>query len=324
MSAVAQSKSDYSYWQNALAGTFGPVHDSDPQPGFYRKRTGRAAGYVPVAIWEQDGKMLALVDGKESDAAEIWTYCCKYPILEEWYRARMMGQPWPDESVAVTASLAHDTSTNNPPTDEAEVLKGQIEAASAGVEEYADIKDDETASKAQSLRSRLLELSGQADKIREAQKKPHFEAGKAIDAKFQPLVKLAKAAADVIRDALGAHETRKARAAEAARLEAENIRIKAERERVKAEAAGKPAPTPPAPPPPEPVPAPSATVRGAYGRAASVKVVKVAKVIDQDKAYLALKTHPEMIALIAALAQRAATAGIPLEGIEVTEERKVS
>src|SRR3954463_2265910 len=96
---------DYTYWRNALAGQFGAVHDGDPQPGFYRKRTGKAAGYVPVAIWEQDGRVLALVDGKEADAAEIWTYVCQYPILEEWYRARMIGQPWPDEDVAVTASL---------------------------------------------------------------------------------------------------------------------------------------------------------------------------------------------------------------------------
>lgn len=329
MSAVAERKPDYTYWQNALAGNFGPVHDSDPQPGFYRKRTGKAAGYVPVAIWEQDGKILALVDGKEADAAEIWTYVCKYPILEEWYRARMVGQRWPDESAAVTESLAHVTDTNNPPTDEAEILKGQIEAAATGAAEYADINSDETASKAQSLRSRLLELSGQADKIREIEKKPHLEAGKAIDAKFQPLVKMAKSAADLIREALGQHETRKAREAERIRREQEEERLRAEREatkaRAEAELAGRPAPAPvPAAPPPEPTPAPAAAIRGAYGRAAAVKVVKVAKVVDQDKAYLALKKHPEMIALIAALAQRAATAGIPLEGVEVTEERKVS
>lgn len=327
--ATKISGPDYTYWQNALAGNFGPVHDSDPQPGFYRKRMGRAAGYVPVAIWEQDGKVLALVDGREADAAEIWTYACKFPILEEWYRARMIGQPWPDESAAVTESLVHRTDTNNGPVDEADVLKAQIESASAGAAEYAEIGTDETAAKAQSLRSRLLELSGQADKAREAQKKPFFEAGKAIDAKYQPLVKAAKFAADTIRDALGAHETRKAREAEKLRLAAEEVRIKAEREAVKARAeaelAGKPAPAPvPPAPTPEPAPAPAAAIRGAYGRAAAVKVVKVAKVIDQDKAYLALRTQKEMVELIAALAQRAATAGIPLEGVEVMEERRVA
>lgn len=332
---------DYTYWQNALAGNFGPVHDSDPQPGFYRKRTGKSAGYVPVAIWAtNEGGMLALVDGKGADAAEIWTYCCKYPILEEWYRARMAGQAWPDESAAVTQSLAHRTDTNNPPTDEAEILKSQIDAASAGAAEYADINSDETASKAQSLRSRLLELSGQADKIREAQKKPHFEAGKAIDAKFQPLVKMAKAAADGIRDALGAHETRKAREAERIRREAEEVARKtaqaaAEAQRKLdeeirlAEEAGRPVPAPqpapvPVPPASEPVPAPAAAIRGAYGRAAAVKLVRVARVVDIDAAFTGLKTHKELVELIGKLAQRATDAGITLPGVKVTEERKVS
>lgn len=336
MSAIAKSKPTYDYWQNALAGNFGPVHDGDPQPGFYRKRTGKAAGYVPVAIWEQDGRILALVDGKEVDAAEIWSFVCQYPILEEWYRARMVGQAWPDESAAVTASLKPPPSGhNNPPTDEAEILKDQIDAASAGVAEYAEITSDETAAKAQSLRSRLLELSGSADKLREDRKRPHLEAGKEIDGKFMPLVKLAKNGADAIRAALGAHETRKAREAERLRREAEEARQKAERERAEAEAAartaeaaGQPAPRVPEPVPEPPAPAPvpeaATNIRGAYGRAAAVKVVKVAKVVDQDKAYLAMRTHKELVELIAKLAQRAATAGVSVDGVEVTEERAVA
>jgi hypothetical protein len=343
MSAAAEiEKPDYTYWMNGLAGTFGPVHDGDPQPGFYRKRTGKAAGYVPVAIWPQGGKMVALVDGKEADAAEIWSYVCQYPILEEWYRARMVGQPWPDESAAVTASLAPPPSGhNNPPTDEAEILQGQIEAASAGAAEYHEISDDATASKAQSLRSRLLELSGNADKLREDRKRPHLEAGKAIDAKFMPLVKVAKAAADGIRSALSAHETRKAREADRIRREAEEARLKAEREAAQlrgeaenaareAENAGLPAPAPPAPipepepPAPAPVPEAAVAIRGAYGRAAAVKVVKVAKVVDQDAAYMAMRTHKELVELIAKLAQRAAVAGVEVAGVEVTEERAVA
>lgn len=341
-SAAEVTKPDYSYWTNALAGTFGPVHDSDPQPGFYRKRTGKAAGYVPCAIWEDGGKMLAVVDSEEADAAAIWTYVCKYPIPEDWYRARVEGKPWPDESSAVTASLTPPPSGhNNPPTDEAEILEGQIEAASAGVTEFAQIKDDETASKAQSLRSRLLELSGSADKLREDRKRPHLEAGKTIDAKFMPLVNMAKTGADTIRAALSAHETRKAQEADRIRREAEEARLKAEREaatrRAEAEAAaraaeeaGRPAPPVvipepiPEPPAPAPVPESATTIRGAYGRGAAVKIVKVAKVVDQDKAYMAMRTHKELVELIAKLAQRAATAGVEVAGVEVTEQRSVA
>ena len=98
---------------------------------------------------------------------------------------------------------------NRPSFSVADVLRDQIDAAKAGVGTYAKISDDETAGKAQSLRSRLNELSGEADKKREALKRPHLEAGKAIDKEWQPLVKSAKEAADGIRSALSAYETDK-------------------------------------------------------------------------------------------------------------------
>lgn len=320
-----KERADYTYWQNALKGDFGPIHEGDAQLGFFRKRTRRAGPFVPVAIFMHEGQIVALCDGHQVDAAEIWSYVCQHPVAEEWYHTRINTGKWPDESEAVSQSLAPPPAGhNNPPEDEAEILKGQIDAATAGVAEYAEIGDDETASKAQSLRSRLLELSRDADKKRETEKKPHLEAGKSIDAKFQPLVKAAKAAADTIAKALGEHETRKARAAEAARLEAERKRREAEAAARSAEESGKPAPPPPPVTEPEPMPAPTTSIKGAYGRAASVKVAKVATVTDIDAAFGFLKTHKELVELISALAQRAVNAGYDVPGVTVKEKRKVS
>ncbi len=314
---------NYDYWTNALAGNFGPVHDSDPQPGFFRKRLSRGGAYVPVAIWEHEGQIVALVDGKQADANEIWTYVCQHPISEQHYHARMETGKWHDESDAVAASLAPKPAGHNgPPQDEVEILKGQIDAASAGADGFAEIKDDGEAAKAQSLRSRLLELSGSADKKREAEKKPHLEAGKAIDAKWQPLVKAAKAAADKIRDALSAHETRKARAAAETQRKADEAARKVAEEA--AAKAPKDAPAPVAPPAPSPAPEPVTAIRGAYGRAAAVKIVKIATVTDQDAAYGYLKADKELSALISKLAQKAVDAGYTVPGTEVTEERKVA
>lgn len=301
---------DYSYWQNALAGNFGPVHDGDAQPGFWRKRTHRAGPFQPCAIWEQDGKMLALVAGKAADPAEIWTFVCRYPILEDWYRDKMDGKPWPDEDKFVNDSFAPPAGHNQP--GEIDSMKDQIEAALKGVDEYAEIKDDQSASRAQSLRSRLLELRGEADKKREAIVRPHLDAQTAANAVWMPLVKSAKAAADKIATALGAHETRK-----------ENARKAAEAKRIAAIEAGKPAPPPPEPVPVPAAPAPTMTVRGAYGRAASVKTIKKAKVVDQDAAYGYLKSQTELVDLIAALAQKAVTAGLTVPGVEVEEVKKV-
>lgn len=311
---------DYTYWQNALAGTFGPIHDDDPQPGFYRKRTGKAKGYVGVAIWEQDGKMVSVVGAGTMDPREIWTYCCPYPITEEQYHAWRDGGKWWDEDESVTASLSPPPAGHNQP-DAVDSIKDQIDAALKGVGDYGAIATDETAAKAQSLRSRLLELSRDADKQREALKRPHFEAGKAVDELYQPMVKAAKAGADLIAKELSAHETRKAQeAAKAARL-VEEARLKA-----LAEAQAKaPVGVVELAPVPEPAPAPAAApIRGAYGRAAAVKVVKIATVKDQDAAYAHLRAQPELVALIQSLAQKAVTAGFSVPGVEVIEERKVS
>lgn len=317
---------DYSWWQRALAGgEIGspalPVHDGDPQPGFYRRRTKRQGAFIPVAIWPEDGRIVALCDGEEADASEIWTYCCQHPVSEEAYRTRSFTGKWPDEDGAVSKSLEPPPAGhNNAPTDDAEILKEQIDAASAGVADYAEIADDAMAAKAQSLRSRLLELSGEADTKREAEKRPHLEAGRVIDAKFQPLIKAAKAAADTIRAALGAFETRKAKVAEAARV----ARVEAERlAALKASpATGDKAVLAPSPPV-APEPPPTTAIKGAYGRAATVKVVKVATVTNIDAAYGFLKTHKELVELIGKLAQRAVEAGYEVPGVEVTEKRDV-
>ncbi len=318
--------SDYDWWNRALAGekvggpTL-PVHESDPQAGFWRKRVSRAGAFVPVAIWRgEDDKFVALENGKEANAYDLWTFVCRYPITEEQYHQRVETGHWHDEDDAVTASLdAPAIGDNNPPEDEAEVLKGQIEAAAANISEYTTIEDDEVAAKAQSARSRLLELSREADKKREELKKPHLEAGKAIDATWQPLVKSAKGAADTIRDALGAFETRKAKA-----VEAERRRLEDEYRRKAAEAAKQDAPMPPVPEAIKAPPAATTKVRGAYGRAAAVKDVKVATVTDQDAAYGYLKTHPEMIDLIKRLAQRAVDAGYTVPGVSVEEVKRVA
>jgi len=311
----------YDFWQSALAGNSPPVHDGDAQPGFYRMRAAKGGALLPVAIWEHEGKLVALVDGASSDPARIWNFVCDKPVTEEAYRSRVETGIWFDEDAAVTASLSPPPAGHNdPPQDEADVLSGQIESAAANAQDYVDIKDDETAAKAQSARARLNELSGQADKRREALKKPHLEAGKAVDARWQPIVKRAKEAADALRAALGAYETRKARAAEQARLAAEETRKKALAEQL---AAHPEAPPPPLPPPPEAAPVPITAIKGAYGRAATIKEVKRATVTDQDAVYNFLRGHRELVDLIARLAQRAVDAGHTVPGVTVTTEKDV-
>lgn len=318
---ASQSSATYDYWRSALAGNTLPIHEGEPQLGFYRKRTKKAGPFVPVAIWEQEGRVVALVDGQEADAAEIWSFVCQYPVTELQYRDRIATGKWHDEDEAVTQSLAHDIQNEN--ADPATIMADQIDSALAGAADYQDIRSDEVAAKAQSLRSRLLELSGDADKKREAEKKPHLEAGRSIDAKWQPLVKKAKEAADAIRKALGAHETRK----DQERRAAEEAYRKAEAYEAALAAASQPKTVTPLPQPtPAPAPAPEPVqtqVRGAYGRAATIKTIKVATVNDQDAAYGFLKGHKELVELIARLSQRAVDAGYAVPGVSVEERKDV-
>ncbi len=329
LSVAAQAPTDkYAYWRNALAGNFDllPAADDDAQPGFYRKRKYSSGPFVPVAIWERDGNMVAMVENREVDAGELWIRVSNHPVTEESYRAKMAGNPWPDEDTGVAESLkpaSLEIGANEPPKDKADILKEKIDAASANSTVYKEISDDETASKAQSARSRLLELSNEAVKKHDKEKEPHLDAGRAVDKRWFPLRDTAKAAADSIRTALTAHERRK----DAERTKAESAHLaaiaEAERVRIAAEEAGKPAPEPEPIPEPLPPPPPQTAIKGAYGRAASIKMVKVVTVTDQDAAYGFLKTHKEMKELIAALAKRAVIAGLTVPGTVVTEEKDI-
>lgn len=311
---------DYDYWRNALAGVFGPIHDGEPQPGFYRLRR-RGQIDQPVAIWRGPNGMCCTVSDREDDANEIWTFVADKPISEDIYRAVVDGAAWPDVAPSVAAP------TNSESADPADILRDQIEACKADLALFATITDDTQQAAAQSLRARLLELSRDADKTREKLKAPHLEAGKAVDAKWQPLVKDAKGAADTISKAMSAWETEKDRRAKAERERAQ----KAQREMEEAaraaieagmakpiadslmEAIEKIAPAPMAAP-----------IKGAYGRAASVRTVRVAKVVDFDSLYIAIKENVELRACMQKIAQQIVSAGETVAGVEVSEEKRVA
>lgn len=297
------------------------VSENDPQPGFYRKRI-KDGSDIPVAIWATEMGLVALAGNDPSgavDPLEIWSWVCSWPISEEVYRdVAEKGKPWPGSDPVVTEQVA-SVGHNSGAIDEAEAFADQVDAAEKGKDAYAKIKDDEQLAAAQSLRSRLLELAGEGEKKHKREKEPHLEAGRAVDKAWLPNVKRARAAADFIRSAMGAFETeklRKQRQIEADRLAAE---IAARKEAEKKET---PAPAETAP---EPVAAAPTPIRGSYGRAASVSVVKVVTAItDQAALYTFLKDHPDLRNCMFDLAKRAVAKGHDVPGVEVQEMAKVA
>lgn len=316
-------------WKRLLKGELTDINQDDPLSGYWRTRRFRGGPLEPVAIWRDADGLNVQCAGKDVELDKVWPYAARNPVTYAAYQARMETGKWPDIDDAVhdqqQEAVARGRGDNNAPSDPAEILKEQIESASAGAEAYKTITDDETLAKAQTLRSRLLELSGQADKHRDALKRPHLEAGTAIDAKWQPLVKGAKAVADTIRAAMAAWETvklKEQREKEAKDAEARRVHQEAaDKAAAEAAATGKPAP---APPPPQaqtiqPMPAP---IKGAAGRAASVRTkVFVKSISDLDKLFQYMRLRPELSDLLLALAQKAVDAGrTDVPGI-ITEER---
>lgn len=307
-----------------------PIHPGEYQLGYFRTKR-KNGPWEPVGIYPNDDGVVTAWRGDRQvdDIPELFTWCCRYPVSYEAYQSAMDGNGWPDDDATVSAQVkAPDPGIgdNSGDVDPIDALKDQIDAALQRLDAYKKISDDATASKAQSLRNRLNELSGDADKKRDELKRPHLEAGKAIDKQWMPLVKSAKEGANTVKASLDAWETEKLRRRREEERKVEEARIAAEKaareQQGEVEVIDAPkVDTQPAPPPAELV----GQIRATYGKAASVSV-KV--VVDQvtDWAALAsyMSNHPECQELLRKLAQRAIDSGrTNIPGITVTERAAV-
>jgi len=198
----------YSWWRQALLGHFGPFHENDPQPGYYRKRKGRGGSWVPAAIWEDKDKLAlsCLVDGVERDPFEVWTWVCRYPVPYETYVAvAERGEAWPEDLPDLKRVMTHsEVSFPNPHSPaathghnsagvkEAEGFLEEIsimsQAAEAWLEVIGDISSQTEADKAANFAERFGNLENRAEEARTAEKKPVLDLGRSIDAKWKPVI----------------------------------------------------------------------------------------------------------------------------------------
>jgi hypothetical protein len=323
---------DYAYWHNALQGTLGPIHDGHPQCGFYRRRLHREGPFVPVAIWRAaEGNIVALVGDKPADAVDIWTWVCDKPITEDQYRRVRAGGAWDDEPPAPASQKMA-----NMPSDPFEALT--IEWASEkeiGDEILAKpITTQQQANQAAVFSKRIAQIAKKATDHHKVDKQPHLDAGRAVDEKWRGLkdepADLSRRIKRHMDDFLREEARKERERQEAARREEERLRREAEdaaaaalqsgtpdaaaeAERLEQEAAAK---------------AKEAEARnasaGRTGARVSLRTFVSARVVDYEKALLALKDHPEMKALVETLANRAIRAGVPLDGVERHEEQKAA
>jgi len=201
----------YNWYYAALSGHFGPIHENDPQCGYYRMRWRRGGEWMPVAIFrEDDVEVLALSKGEMKDAFEVWTWCCRYPVDYEVYRAvAEEGKPWPEDVLVSgiadrAAKSSYPTAGNPSPTpfptighnssgaSEAEGLLEEIEAlkylSSTWLEEIGPIATQTDADRAANYAERFGMLETKAEALRTSAKRPILEESRRIDAEWKPVV----------------------------------------------------------------------------------------------------------------------------------------
>lgn len=257
----------FAYWRSALAGNPDPALkvptgtgvDDGAQPGLYKARKFKGGPKVPAKVfltnqecavqsrWASDLILHIVVD--DQPVGNVTTYS-GHMFFEavskgdvEHYRTHGV---WPGE-IKIDAA-AGDNSRNM-------TLEEQIDSIVAEADEWLrgqavqPITHD-AANQAANWRKRLIQLSRDADAKREEEKRPHLEAGRAVDGRWFPVIRraedeakrlnavetawakaerdrLAAEAATRHREQMEAH--RKAMEAEAARRAAEIARIEAER-----------------------------------------------------------------------------------------------
>lgn len=77
---------------------FGPLEDGTPQPGYYWMRRGFGGKRIPVAIWIENGAMIALSARETQENPErIWLKCGRNPISGDEYRFAVEHGRFPGE-----------------------------------------------------------------------------------------------------------------------------------------------------------------------------------------------------------------------------------
>lgn len=289
-------EANWTWWQNALRGDFGPIHDGHPQQGFYRVREGKGGRWLPVAIWFEDGEAVGLRDNTTIDPDRIWTWCCRNPVTFEAYDAAVKGNGWADDAPP-PASLGH-----NLPSDPAEKFRVELADEEAEIKRWLatdPIKDRASADRAANWAERVAGLGKEAEEARKIEKKPHDDGARAVQAKWKPIVDQADSLKRLLKESLGPYLRQQA-AEEAARRAAEAR---------KAAMNG------------EVLPPLRNASAGTAGRKVALRTVRNAIVEDFDAALTFFKENPDVRDLIQRLAQKAITAGATVPGVRVEEEK---
>ncbi|WP_029620212.1 hypothetical protein [Pseudorhizobium marinum] len=334
----------WKWWQDALAGKLGPIHDSDPQQGYFRTRF-KDKPWEPVAIWFEDGEWHAMRGERAISAADIWTWCCRNPITYEAYTKAIEGGGWDDEPEA--PAIGH-----NLPADPFEALQIEFEAEKEQVSAFLKkpITTQTDADRAAVWAKRLSTIAKKATDLHKVEKQPSLDESRRVDDKWRglkedpaDLSKMLKRHMDAYlqeQQRIELERQRKAREeadriqreADAARVAAEQAAAKndnqetadvaaiaeknnriAEAERLARQAADAE----------RDAQARNASA-GRTGARVALRTFTYAEILDFEKLLLALKDRPEIREVVETLANRAARSGVELAGMAIRSEQRAA
>jgi hypothetical protein len=206
----------FAHWRNALEGRLGPIHENDPQPGFYRTKPRAGERSLPVAIWRDDAGVHALRDGFPVDPCAVWTWCCMHPISYDTYLVvAERGEAWPED--VQVPGLGHNggpaigglgalTAGTDAAPDSADVVRLKItvlwDAASAWLASVGNVTTQVEADRAANYAEAFSDLEKEAEEARTSEKKPVLEQGRAIDARWKPVTSAAQECKKAMKKAL--------------------------------------------------------------------------------------------------------------------------
>jgi hypothetical protein len=276
--------------------------------------------------FDNDGVLRCRVgDDSAADPHDVWTWVAGNPVSKEDAKHAFETGSFPGD-VATIGDNSGDLSLD-------EKIRDYAAQALGWLKKLGGIKDQASKDMAANYRAELLSLRKEADAQRVAEKRPHDEAAKAVQAKWTPLIGAADEAAETLRNELTRFmraEEDKARKEQQAKYEAERKAAEIARAEIEAQRARQfkddpiaaytsPEPElPELPAMPEPV---KIQAGGQRGRKTGLREVTRYIVTDHAKALAFFADSHDVKELIAKLAERACKAGVAVPGTEKQVEK---
>jgi hypothetical protein len=337
----------YRYWYRELAMIdkgFVPSIDNPASQhrdteehvdGFWRIMGAKTKPDYPVAIWERGTVLVKIgrkaeIDRESPEGQDFfsssWFKCCA--VTEEDYQRALDTGFWPDgkpsrqmsEEEKLGLPPAGDEGSNSAPIFE--VLEEQINALLDKARGITKVSTQEEADTVSGFMDQIKKLADRADKERSAEKTPHDEAGKAVQAKWLPIIEPARNARkylDRLRQGfLAAEQDRLNREAAERQRELEQQAI-ADAQAEAEERGEDPRAIDPAEVYVPEVQPERAAAGSQFGRSTGLRMKKVAVIVDRDKLIAHLHDDDDFIAYLQKRADSAVRAKVKLPGVESKE-----